>query len=188
MGLSLDTVKRLSNSLWEFQDEWFDQDRIVEQGLDPSDLHLRKTVNLAGQMLGTPRQYGMHTGGFVIHQHKLSKLCPLRHAAMDDRTIIEWNKDDADALGLLKIDVLGLGMLTCIRKCFDLIKTHYGREMTLANVPQDDPKVYDMITAADTIGVFQVESRAQQSMLPRMKPKCFYDLVIQVAVVRPGRS
>ena len=186
MGLSLDTVSRLSNSLWEFQQEWFEPERVREQGLDPDDPHLQKVLYLTWQMLGFPRQLGMHTGGFVIHRTKLSNLCPVAHAAMENRTIIEWNKDDADALGLLKIDVLGLGMLTCIRKCFELVKAHHGRELTLASVPQDDPAVYDMVSVADTIGVFQIESRAQQSMLPRMKPRCFYDLVIEVAVVRPG--
>ena len=136
--------------------------------------------------MGFPRQLGQHTGGFVITQGELSHLCPILNARMEDRTCIEWNKDDIDALGFLKIDVLALGMLTCIRKAFDLVKTHYGRQLTLANIPQDDPAVYDMVGHADTIGVFQIESRAQQSMLPRLKPKCFYDLVIEVAIVRPG--
>ncbi len=133
-----------------------------------------------------PRQLGMHTGGFVITQGKLSDLCPVMNARMEDRTTIEWNKDDIDALGFLKIDVLGLGMLTCIRKAFELAKKHYDKDWTLANIPQDDPAVYEMICHADTIGVFQIESRAQQSMLPRLKPRTFYDLVIEVAIVRPG--
>ncbi|RYZ29731.1 MAG: error-prone DNA polymerase, partial [Sphingobacteriales bacterium] len=137
-------------------------------------------------LMGFPRQLGQHTGGFVITQGKLSDLCPIMNARMEDRTCIEWNKDDIDALGFLKVDVLALGMLTCIRKTFDLVEKHYGRKLTLANVPQDDPKVYDMISHADTVGVFQIESRAQMSMLPRLKPKCFYDLVIEVAIVRPG--
>src|SRR5436189_5360239 len=136
--------------------------------------------------MGFPRQLGQHTGGFVITQGKLSDLCPILNARMENRTCIEWNKDDIDAVGFLKIDVLALGMLTCIRKCFDLVKEHYNLNLTLANIPQDDPAVYEMICHADTIGVFQIESRAQQSMLPRLKPTCFYDLVIEVAIVRPG--
>lgn len=186
MGLSIDTLDRLSNSIWESTDEWFDENRIKEQGLDPADPHLRKTVELAWQMMGFPRQLGMHTGGFVITNGNLWDLCPIMNARMEDRTTIEWNKDDIDTLGFLKIDVLGLGMLTCIRKNFDLAKQHYGKDYTLDNIPQDDPAVYDMICRADTIGVFQIESRAQMSMLPRLKPRCFYDLVIEVAIIRPG--
>jgi error-prone DNA polymerase len=186
MGLSVDTINRLCAAIWEFTDEWFEEARIIEQGLDPRDPHLRKVLQLTSQMIGFPRQLGQHTGGFVITQGKLTDLCPILNARMDNRTNIEWNKDDIDALGFLKIDVLGLGMLTCIRKAFDLVKKHYGLDLTLANIPQDDPKVYEMISRADTIGVFQIESRAQQTMLPRLKPKCFYDLVIEVAIVRPG--
>lgn len=186
MGLSVDTINRLSAAIWEFTDEWFEEARIVEQGLNPNDPHLRKVLQLTAQMLGFPRQLGQHTGGFVITQDKLSDLCPILNARMEERTNIEWNKDDIDTLGFLKIDVLGLGMLTCIRKAFDLAKQHYDKEFTLANIPQDDQKVYDMISRADTIGVFQIESRAQQTMLPRLKPKNFYDLVIEVAIVRPG--
>lgn len=186
MGLSVDTINRLSGSIWEFTDEWFEGKRIKEQGLNPDDQHLLKVLDLTKQFMGFPRQLGQHTGGFVITREKLSDLCPVMNARMVDRTCIEWNKDDIDALGFLKIDVLALGMLTCIRKCFDLAKKHYGLDLTLANIPQDDPRVYDMICAADTIGVFQIESRAQQSMLPRLRPRRFYDLVIEVAIVRPG--
>lgn len=186
MGLSVDTINRLSGLIWDFADEGFDRKRIADQGLNPDDLHLQKVLQLTAQFIGFPRQLGQHTGGFVITQGKLSDLCPILNARMEDRTCIEWNKDDIDALGFLKIDVLALGMLTCIRKAFDLTKKHYGRELTLANIPQDDPAVYEMVSHADTIGVFQIESRAQQSMLPRLKPTCFYDLVIEVAIVRPG--
>ena len=186
MGLSVDTVNRLSGAIWKFTDEWFEPERILEQGLNPEDPHLRKVLELTGQMIGFPRQLGQHTGGFVITQGKLSDLCPILNARMDNRTNIEWNKDDIDALGFLKIDVLALGMLTCIRKAFDLAKKHYNLDLTLANIEQDDPKVYEMISHADTLGVFQIESRAQMSMLPRLRPKCFYDLVIEVAIVRPG--
>jgi error-prone DNA polymerase len=186
MGLSVDTINRLSALIWDFNDEGFDRDRIISQGLNPDDPHLKKVMELTVQYMGFPRQLGQHTGGFVITDGKLSDLCPILNARMVDRTNIEWNKDDIDALKFLKIDVLALGMLTCIRKGFDLAKKHYGLDLTLANIPQDDPAVYEMVSHADTIGVFQIESRAQQSMLPRLRPKCFYDLVIEVAIVRPG--
>ncbi len=186
MGMSVDAINRLSKSIWEFTDEWFEGKRISAEGFDPNDPNLRKVLDLTRQYLGFPRQLGQHTGGFVITQDKLTDLCPILNARMENRTNIEWNKDDIDALGFLKIDVLALGMLTCIRKGFDLAKQHYGLELTLANIPQDDPAVYEMVGHADTIGVFQIESRAQQSMLPRLKPKSFYDLVIEVAIVRPG--
>ena len=163
MGLSVDTINRLSGSVWEFTDEWFEGKRLTEQGLNPDDQHLRKVLQLTREFMGFPRQLGQHTGGFVITRGKLSDLCPIMNARMEDRTCIEWNKDDIDALGFLKIDVLALGMLTCIRKAFDLAKEHYGLDLTLANIPQDDPAVYEMICHADTIGVFQIESRAQQS-------------------------
>ncbi len=186
MGLSVDTINRLSSSIWHHYDESLSAERIAEQGLDINDPHLRKVLELTEQMVGFPRQLGQHTGGFVITQDKLSDLCPILNARMEDRTCIEWNKDDIDALGFLKIDVLALGMLTCIRKAFDLAKAHHNKDFTLANIPQGDKEVYEMICHADTIGVFQIESRAQQSMLPRLKPKTFYDLVIEVAIVRPG--
>jgi error-prone DNA polymerase len=170
MGLSVDAVNSLSK----------------EENRESTDKSLQKVFALTEQLMGFPRQLGQHTGGFVITQGKLSDLCPILNARMEDRTCIEWNKDDIDALGFLKIDVLALGMLTCIRKAFDLARTHYGLSLTLANIPQDDPAVYEMIGHADTIGVFQIESRAQQAMLPRLRPTCFYDLVIEVAIVRPG--
>src|SRR5207249_793295 len=146
-------------------------------GFNPNDPHLKKVLSLTEQYIGFPRQLGQHTGGFVITRGKLSDLCPVMNARMEDRTNIEWNKNDIEALGFLKVDVLALGMLTCIRKAFDLAKNHYGLDLTLANIPQDDAAVYEMAGHADTIGVFQIESRAQMSMLPRLKPKCFYDLV-----------
>ncbi|TDG36512.1 DNA polymerase III subunit alpha [Pedobacter changchengzhani] len=187
MGLSTDTIDRLSASVWKFSKEWFEGERITEQGLNAQDPLLLKVLDLTQQMMGFPRQLGQHTGGFVITRGKLTDLCPIFHARMENRTNIEWNKDDIDALGFLKIDVLALGMLTCIRKGFDLAKKHYDLDLTLASInKEDDPKVYEMISHADTIGVFQIESRAQQQMLPRLRPKCFYDLVIEVAIVRPG--
>lgn len=186
MGLSQDMINRLSSAVWEFTDEWFEDHRVSDQGFDPHDKHLQKVLSLTKQFMGFPRQLGQHTGGFVITRNKLSSLCPILNASMENRTCIEWNKDDIDALGFMKVDVLALGMLTCIRKAFDIAKEHYGLQLTLANIPGEDEKVYNMICNADTIGVFQIESRAQQSMLPRLRPRCFYDLVIEVAIVRPG--
>ncbi|MGZ3872087.1 MAG: error-prone DNA polymerase, partial [Mucilaginibacter sp.] len=186
MGLSEDTIKRIGATIWDFSEEGFDEKRLREQGLNPKDPLIYKVLELTSLLMGFPRQLGQHTGGFVITDGKLSDLCPVLNARMEDRTQLEWNKDDLEALGILKVDVLGLGMLTMIRKAFDLAKQHYGLDLTLANIPQDDPKVYEMISHADTVGVFQIESRAQMSMLPRLRPKCFYDLVIEVAIVRPG--
>ncbi|HEX5171780.1 MAG TPA: error-prone DNA polymerase [Cyclobacteriaceae bacterium] len=186
MGLSVDTINRLSGLIWDFKDDGFDKKRIISQGINPDDPMIQKVLCLTEEFMGFPRQLGQHTGGFVITEGKLSDLCPILNARMEDRTNIEWNKDDIDALGFLKIDVLALGMLTCIRKAFELAKKHYNLNLTLANIPQDDPAVYEMVSHADTIGVFQIESRAQQSMLPRLRPECFYDLVIEVAIVRPG--
>lgn len=186
MGLSTDAIDRLSASVWEFRDE-LDEGRVTSEGFNLSDPHLLKTIDLTRQYVGFPRQLGQHTGGFVITQDRLSDLCPILNARMEGRTNIEWNKDDIETLGFLKVDVLALGMLTCIRKAFDLCRQHYGLDLTLAEInKKDDPRVYEMIQHADTLGVFQIESRAQMSMLPRLKPKCFYDLVIEVAIVRPG--
>lgn len=187
MGLSVDAVNRLSASAWELTEQWGEGKNATSEGFDANDPHLMKVIQLTRQFIGFPRQLGQHTGGFVITQGKLSDLCPIMNARMEARTCIEWNKDDIEALGFLKVDVLALGMLTCIRKAFDLAKQHYDLDLTLAKInKEDDPKVYDMICKADTIGVFQIESRAQMSMLPRLKPTCFYDLVIEVAIVRPG--
>jgi len=186
MGLSTDAVDRLAASIQEFRDE-LDNGRITSEGFNLADPHLMKTLELTREFVGFPRQLGQHTGGFIITQDRLSDLCPVLNARMEDRTNIEWNKDDIEQLGFLKVDVLALGMLTCIRKAFDLCKQHYGKEYTLAEINKyEDPAVYEMISHADTLGVFQIESRAQMSMLPRLKPKCFYDLVIEVAIVRPG--
>lgn len=187
MGISVDIINRLRGAIWDFSEEAFDRERILAQGLNPDDPVLHKVLQLTDQLIGFPRQLGQHTGGFVITQCKLSDLCPVMNARMEDRTQLEWNKDDLEALGILKVDVLALGMLTCIRKGFELVKQHYGGQpLTLENVPRNDKKVYDMMCRADTLGVFQIESRAQMSMLPRLKPQVFYDLVIEVAIVRPG--
>lgn len=186
MGLKADTVKKLSKAFEELADDHIDEETIIKLGLNPRERHLRKVIQLTSQLIGFPRQLGQHTGGFVITQGKLSDLCPVFHARMINRTNIEWNKDDIDALGFMKVDLLSLGMLTCIRKAFDLAKQHYDLDLTLANIPQDDAKVFEMVTAADTAGAFQVESRAQMVMAPQLRPKNFYDLAIQVALVRPG--
>ncbi|KOH42590.1 error-prone DNA polymerase [Sunxiuqinia dokdonensis] len=186
MGLSTDAINVLSKSKYEFTEDWFRGKPVPSGSFNVHDPHLRKVLELTGQYIGFPRQLGQHTGGFVITRGKLHELCPILNARMEDRTCIEWNKDDIETLGFMKVDVLALGMLTCIRKAFDLAKQHYGLDLTLANIPQDDPKVYEMIGHADTVGVFQIESRAQMSMLPRLKPETFYDLVIEVAIVRPG--
>lgn len=186
MGLSADAINVLSKSAYEFTDDWFEGKSPESGSFNAKDPHLRKVIELTLQYVGFPRQLGQHTGGFVITRGKLHELCPVLNARMEDRTCIEWNKDDIEALGFMKVDVLSLGMLTCIRKAFELAKQHYNLNLTLANIPQDDPKVYEMISHADTLGVFQIESRAQMSMLPRLKPRNFYDLVIEVAIVRPG--
>jgi error-prone DNA polymerase len=160
--------------------------RCAEVGIDATGPLGMRLVHLVTELVGFPRHLSQHVGGMVITQGPLCELAPIENAAMPGRTVIEWDKDDLDELGILKVDCLALGMLTAIRKCFQLIEKHEGRELTLANIPQDDPQVYDMIQQADTIGVFQIESRAQMSMLPRLKPERFYDLVIEVAIVRPG--
>jgi error-prone DNA polymerase len=160
--------------------------RVAEVGLDASDPRLAMALELARELYGFPRHLSQHVGGFVITRGPLEEMVPIGNAAMEDRTFIEWDKDDIDALGILKIDVLALGMLTAIAKSFALLKQHYDLPLELATVPREDPVVYDMLREADSIGVFQVESRAQMSMLPRLKPREFFDLVIEVAIVRPG--
>ena len=186
LGLSLDRVDRLAKRIERFHTEPELADRCREAGVDPHSTVGRQLVELVDQLVGFPRHLSQHTGGMVITRGPLCELVPIENAAMDDRTVIQWNKDDLDELGILKIDCLALGMLTAIRKCFALVEQHYGRSLTLANVPPEDPDVYAMIGRADTMGVFQIESRAQMSMLPRLRPRCFYDLVIEVAIVRPG--
>jgi DNA-directed DNA polymerase III PolC len=187
MGLSKDTVSALSSQLWGFfSTKKLEEKRIREIGLNPSDHHLNLTLKIIDEIIGFPRHLSQHVGGFVITEGRLDELVPIENASMEDRTVIAWDKDDIDTLGILKVDILSLGMLTCIRKSFDMIQQYFGDNYTLANLPAEDPKVYDMLCRADSIGVFQVESRAQMNFLPRMKPRCFYDLVIQVAIVRPG--
>jgi error-prone DNA polymerase len=186
MGLSQDVVARLSGQIWGWSAAAPDADRMRDAGLNPADSRVMLATKLIGEIIGFPRHLSQHVGGFVITHGRLDELCPIENAAMDDRTIIEWDKDDIDALGLLKVDILALGMLTCIRKAFGLLAQHRGQNLTLANVPPENPPVYDMLCRADAIGVFQVESRAQLNFLPRMRPRKFYDLVCEVAIVRPG--
>jgi error-prone DNA polymerase len=186
MGLSEDVTAALASTIWGSMDPELEEDRANDAGLDLSDPHLRRTMKLAEQLIGMPRHLSQHVGGFILTERPLTETVPIGNGAMDDRTFIEWDKDDIDELGILKIDVLALGMLTCIRKCFDLIEQHHGERFELATVPQEVPEVYDMLCEGDSLGVFQVESRAQMNMLPRLRPRCFYDLVIEVAIVRPG--
>lgn len=186
MGLPPDVTARLAKTVWGASGRAVDEERARTAGIDPADPRVAQTLELAAELIGFPRHLSQHVGGFVVTRGPLSELCPILNAAMADRTTIEWNKDDIDALGILKVDVLALGMLTAIRKSFDLIRTHHGETYTLADVPAEVPAVYDMIARADVMGVFQIESRAQMTMLPRLRPRCFYDLVIEVAIVRPG--
>ena len=186
LGLSEDTVAALATTIWGLSNSALPEEYVRQAGLDPTDPLLSRCLELTQELLGFPRHLSQHVGGFVLTRGPLSEVVPIGNAAMEDRTFIEWDKDDLDALGLLKVDVLGLGMLTCIRKGFALLKEHYGRELSLGTVPPDDPAVYDMLCQANSVGVFQVESRAQMNMLPRLRPRKFYDLVIEVAIVRPG--
>ena len=186
MGLSQDVLGALVATLWGSGRGGIGEERVREAGLDPADTRLALTLSLAEELIGFPRHLSQHVGGFVLTRGPLHEVVPIENAAMEDRTVIEWDKDDLDALGILKIDVLSLGMLTCIRKALTMLGDHYGRPMGLADLPQEDPETYEMLSRGDSLGVFQVESRAQMSMLPRLRPNCFYDLVIEVAIVRPG--
>jgi error-prone DNA polymerase len=185
-GYSEDRISSLAKTL-HWWSRGVSEGDLKEQGLDASDSKLMKCVELANQLQGFPRHLSQHVGGFVITREKVHDVVPVQNAAMEDRTVVEWNKDDLEDLGILKVDVLGLGMLTCLQKAYDLVEKHYpGAECIRLDSRTDDKRVYDMLQRADSIGVFQVESRAQMSMLPRLKPKNFYDLVIEVAIVRPG--
>ncbi|MEM9247907.1 MAG: error-prone DNA polymerase, partial [Pseudomonadota bacterium] len=187
MGLTEDTVAALSSQIWGFGSVTGIEDtRLREIGLDPADQRLKQTIDLVYQIQGFPRHLSQHVGGFVITEGRLDELCPVENATMEDRTVIPWDKDDIDSLGILKVDVLALGMLSVIRRAFDLVEQHHQRPLTLATLPPEDPDTYDMLCEADSLGVFQVESRAQMNFLPRMRPRTFYDLVIQVAIIRPG--
>jgi len=186
MGLSADVTAALSGQIWGMSNKGADPVRMREMGLNPGDPRLALTIRLIGEIIGFPRHLSQHVGGFIITKGRLDALCPIENAAMEGRTCIEWDKDDIDALGILKVDILSLGMLTCLRKSFDLLEAHEGLRLSLDTVPQEDPATYEMLHRADAVGVFQVESRAQMNFLPRMKPATFYDLVIEVAIVRPG--
>ncbi|MET4066346.1 error-prone DNA polymerase [Bradyrhizobium sp. S3.2.6] len=186
LGLTEDVTAALADTVWGSWGKGLNDMQVRQAGLDPQNPMINLAVELATELIEFPRHLSQHVGGYVLTQDRLDTYVPIGNAAMDDRTFIEWDKDDVDALNMMKVDVLALGMLTCIRKCFDLIDRHKGERWVLATVPQDDPKVYDMLCAGESLGVFQVESRAQMNMLPRLKPRTFYDLVIEVAIVRPG--
>jgi error-prone DNA polymerase len=191
LGLTLEEVDRLARSMQWWDGERIAPERIRDAGFDPADPRTQRLMTLTAEIMGFPRHLSQHVGGFVIARGRLDELVPIENAAMPDRTVIQWDKDDLDALGLLKVDVLGLGMLSAIRRAFDLVNDFGGPntaagKLTLATVPAEDPAVYDMICRADTVGVFQIESRAQMAMLPRLRPRNYYDLVIEVAIVRPG--
>ncbi|SNR70900.1 error-prone DNA polymerase [Paracoccus sediminis] len=186
MGLPEDLIQTLSGQIWAWSEEGVSDEQIRELNLDPTDRRLRLTLELARQLMGFPRHLSQHPGGFVLTQDRLDDLVPIEPAAMEDRQIIEWDKDDIDALRFMKVDVLALGMLTCMAKGLELIAAHKGIAHDLASIPAEDPRTYAMIRKADTLGTFQIESRAQMAMLPRLKPRTYYDLVVQVAIVRPG--
>jgi error-prone DNA polymerase len=186
LGLPPDQVDALAKCCGRWSDRIADDTRLTEAGFDAGSPSLRRVLVLAGELIGFPRHLSQHPGGFVISQQPLDQLVPVENAAMAQRTVIQWDKDDLDMVGLLKVDVLALGMLSALRRCFDLLYQHRGRQLTLATIPSEDPATYAMISRAETMGVFQIESRAQMAMLPRLKPEKFYDLVIEVAIVRPG--
>jgi len=186
LGLSEDVVGALARTVWGWSSSGIAEEHVRAAGLDPGDPTLALALRLAEDLTGFPRHLSQHVGGFVIARGRLDELVPVENAAMADRTVISWDKDDIDAQRMMKVDVLGLGMLSCIRRAFELLRHHRGLSLDLASVPPEDPKVYDMLCRADSIGVFQVESRAQMTMLPRLKPRNFYDLVVEVAIVRPG--
>ena len=185
-GLSDDVIAALNGTTWGQESTAVGEDRVRSIGLDPADPTLALALEMAKALIGFPRHLTQHSGGFVITRDRLDEVAPVMNAAMEERTTVEWDKDDLDALGLLKVDVLALGMLTALSKGFELLDQHYGQRLTLATIPPEEPQVYAMIQRADTIGVFQIESRAQMSMLPRLRPANYYDLVIEVAIVRPG--
>ncbi|HTY93502.1 MAG TPA: error-prone DNA polymerase, partial [Steroidobacteraceae bacterium] len=186
MGLPEDVTAALASQIWGWSQEGVTEEQAAELNLNLWDRRLRLTLELAQQLIGFPRHLSQHPGGFVLTTDRLDELVPVEPAAMQDRQVIEWDKDDIDILRWMKVDVLGLGMLGCMRRAFDLLAEHRGWRLDLATIPPEDPATYAMIRRADTIGVFQIESRAQMAMLPRLKPRTFYDLVIEVAIIRPG--
>ena len=186
LGFSLATVDAIAKGHYWWDGSDIDAERLAEVGLDSADLAVRQLKELTSALMGSPRHLSQHTGGFVLTKDKLSRTVPIENAAMQDRTVMQWDKDDLDAMGLLKVDCLALGMLTAIRKALDFVGQRKGHLFEMQDIPPEDEATYDMVCKADTIGVFQIESRAQMSMLPRLRPRCFYDLVVEVALVRPG--
>jgi error-prone DNA polymerase len=186
LGLTEDLIKMLSSQVWGWSEEGVEDKHVEALNLNRSDRRLRLALDLARQLMGAPRHLSQHPGGFVLTHDRLDDLVPIEPAAMADRQVIEWDKDDIDALRFMKVDVLALGMLTCMKRAFDFLAEHKGIALNLATIPAEDPRTYAMIRKADTLGTFQIESRAQMSMLPRIKPRTFYDLVVEVAIVRPG--
>jgi error-prone DNA polymerase len=186
LGLTEDVTSALADTVWGSWGSGLNDMQVRQAGLDPHNPMIHLAVELATELIEFPRHLSQHVGGYVLTQDRLDSYVPIGNAAMDNRTFIEWDKDDVDALNMMKVDVLALGMLTCIRKCFDLIEKHKGKRWELATIPQDETPVYDMLCRGESLGVFQVESRAQMNMLPRLRPRTFYDLVIEVAIVRPG--
>ncbi|MBN8927869.1 MAG: error-prone DNA polymerase, partial [Rhodospirillales bacterium] len=186
LGLTEDVTGALATQIWAWSEEGVEEQHAAELNLNLADRRLRLTLDLARQLIGMPRHLSQHPGGFVLTQSRLDTLVPIEPASMENRQVIEWDKDDIDVLRFMKVDVLGLGMLGCMRRAFDLLAAHKDMQLDLAAIPAEDPATYAMIRKADTLGTFQIESRAQMSMLPRLKPTTFYDLVIQVAIVRPG--
>ena len=186
LGLSEDLIKMLSSQVWGWSEEGVEDKHVEALNLNLSDRRLRLTLDLARQLMGAPRHLSQHPGGFVLTHDRLDELVPIEPAAMVDRQVIEWDKDDIDSLKFMKVDVLALGMLTCMKRAFNFLAEHKGIDLDLATIPAEDPRTYAMIRKADTLGTFQIESRAQMSMLPRIKPRTFYDLVVEVAIVRPG--
>jgi error-prone DNA polymerase len=186
LGLPADQVNALADCCGRWSEHIPEDARLKEAGFDPENPILRRVLVLTGELIGFPRHLSQHPGGFVISEHALDTLVPVENASMADRTVIQWDKDDLDVVGLLKVDVLALGMLSALRRCFDLVARYRGTQWTIATLPREDGPTYQMISRADTVGVFQIESRAQMAMLPRLRPNTFYDLVIQVAIVRPG--
>ncbi|MBB3890573.1 error-prone DNA polymerase [Phenylobacterium haematophilum] len=186
LGLPEDMIKLLSSQVWGWSEEGVEDKHAEALNLNLGDWRLRRTLDLARELMGAPRHLSQHPGGFVLTEDRLDELVPIEPAAMKDRQVVEWDKDDIDALKMMKVDVLALGMLSCMRRGFDLLREHKGVDLDLATIPPEDPRTYAMIRRADTLGTFQIESRAQMAMLPRIKPRTFYDLVIEVAIVRPG--
>ena len=186
LGLSEDATAGLASSVWGWSREGVEEKHAAELNMDLGDRRLALTLELARVLINTPRHLSQHPGGFVLTRDRLDELVPIEPAAMEDRQVIEWDKDDIDALGFMKVDVLALGMLSCMRRAFEFLETDKGLKVDLATIPAEDPATYAMIRKADTLGVFQIESRAQMASIPLMAPRTFYDLVIQVAIVRPG--